>query len=85
MDVTAWRNGEGLMIHLVNMTTTNAMRGPASEILPLNGITVQVRNDLIKGNRVISLEMNQSGRRGERSYTRVTLPALRLHEVVIFQ
>ncbi len=85
MDVTAWRNGEGLMIHLVNMTTTNAMRGPASEILPLNGITVQVRNDLIKGNRVISLE-NESVRaeRGE-EYTRVTLPALRLHEVVIFQ
>lgn len=85
IDVTAWRNEEGLMIHLVNMTTTNAMRGPASEILPMSNITVKVRNDLIRGQHVISLE-NESVQveRGE-EYTSVTLPVLKLHEVVVFQ
>lgn len=85
IDVTAWRNREGLMIHLVNMTTTNAMRGPASEILPMSNITVKVRNDLIKGNNVISLENESVKVELRDEYTCVTLPVLKLHEVVIFQ
>lgn len=85
IDVTAWRNEEGLMIHLVNMTTTNAMRGPASEILPMPNITLKVRNDLIKGDKVLSLEnVAVTVERGD-EYTSVTLPVLKLHEVVIFQ
>lgn len=85
IDVTAWRNEEGLMIHLVNMTTTNAMRGPASEIIPLGDITVKIRNDLIRGSQVLSLENKEIQVESGAEYTVVTLPGLRLHEVVIFQ
>ena len=82
IDVTIRQNTEGLTIHLVNMTTAHAMRGPAEEILPLTGIEVLVRNDLAGGGEVRSLEDTPlRAERGER-YMKITLPVLQLHEVL---
>lgn len=83
IDVTIRQNAEGLTVHLVNMTTAHAMRGPAEEILPLTGIEVLVRNDLAGGGEVRSLEDTPLRvERGER-YTKITLPVLQLHEVLV--
>lgn len=83
VDVTLWENEEGLMVHLVNMSTPNAMRGAASDILPLSNVTISVRNDLAGNGKVLSLENAAvSVRRGE-NYTKITLPDLKLHEVLV--
>ncbi|MBR6322713.1 MAG: hypothetical protein IKR59_07575, partial [Lachnospiraceae bacterium] len=84
IDVTLWENEQGLMLHLVNLTSVHAMRGPAEEILPLSGIEIEIRNDLVNGAEVKSLE-NEAvfSEKGEK-YTKVTLPVLKLHEVLVF-
>ncbi|MBR0144467.1 MAG: beta-galactosidase trimerization domain-containing protein [Clostridia bacterium] len=85
IDVTLWRNGEGLMVHLVNLTSVHTMRGPAEEILPLSEIEVSVRNDLAGEGSVLSLENEGiTVEKGER-YTTVKLPSLKIHEVLIFR
>ena len=85
MDVTLWENGEGLMVHLVNMTTPHAMRGPAEELLPVPNVVLSVRSGLAGKGSVASLENSSVSVERSGGYTRVTIPCLKLHEVIIFR
>lgn len=83
IDVTLRQSAKGLTVHLVNMTAVHAMRGPAEEILPLQGIEVLVRSDLMETQTVISLENAAITFEKGVKYTKITLPMLKLHEVLV--
>lgn len=86
VDVTLWENEEGLMVHLVNLTTVHAMRGPAETVLPLSDVTVEVRKDLLPSVKIKGLENEKveiTGESGE--YVKITIPMLKLHEVIVFE
>lgn len=83
VDTTVFENREGVIVHLVNMTTHHALRGAAEEVLPLQGLVLKLRNDLIPEGRVKSLENKEvTVERGE-AYTVVRIPELKLHEVLV--
>ena len=84
VDVTLWENGEWLVLHLVNLTSVRAMRGPAEEILPLQGITVEIRNNLIESCSFRSLENKAILTEHGEKYTKFFLPELQLHEILVF-
>ncbi len=90
VDVTLWQNEEGLMIHLVNLTTIHAMRGPAEEILPLANVTMEIRKDLLPsgtngGVKPRVLENSAVTVEEKETCIKVTLPTLKLHEVIVFE
>jgi hypothetical protein len=43
LDITAWRNEDAIVIHLVNLTNPMAMKGPYREFIPVGEQTVKVR------------------------------------------
>ena len=86
VDVTIWRNSEGLIVHLVNMTTIHAMRGPADEVLPLSDIKIKVRNDLLKKDSLCAIALENKFNidiiKGDK-YSTIDIPILKEHEVII--
>lgn len=83
IDVTLWKNAEGLSIHLVNMTTVNAMRGPAREVLPVHDLILRVRKDLAGGQHVLSHENPKLEARQADGYVEIAIPVLKLHELIV--
>ena len=55
----------------------------AETILPLPEVTLEVRNDLIKEGRVRSLENGSVSVERGAHYTRIRLPELKLHELLV--
>ncbi len=43
LDVTAWRNQDALVIHLVNLTNPMALKGPVREFIPVAAQTVRLQ------------------------------------------
>jgi hypothetical protein len=43
LDVTAWRNRDSIVIHLVNLTNSMTMKGPFREFVPVGEQSVRVR------------------------------------------
>ena len=85
VDVTLWENPEGLAVHLVNLTSVHAMRGPAEELLPLSELRVDVRNDLIPEGKAFALEAGKVTLIKGEKYSSLLLPKLMLHEVLILR
>ena len=85
VDTTVWENAEGVMIHLVNMTTPHAMRGPAEEILPVPEPEIEVRNDLAEAGLPRALENRILSVSRDEAYTTIRLDRLRLHELLVFE
>ena len=83
VDTAVFENGEGVLIHIVNLTTHHAQRGAAETILPLPEVTLDVRNDLVKDGRVRSLENSSVSVERGAHYTRIRLPELKLHELLV--
>lgn len=88
VDVTLWENKEGIIIHLVNMTTIHAMRGVADEIIVLKDLTLDIRNDLINNGdvKIRSLESAEdlSIERGAK-YSKIKISQLKLHDVIVIK
>ena len=61
------------------------MRGPAEEILPLPGIEVEVRNDLLGMRDVEGMENDIESVESDGEYTTIRLDSLRLHEILTFE
>lgn len=86
IDITVWRNTEGLSIHLVNMTTVNAMRGPAREIIPVQDLVLHVRNDLAgEASVVFSHENSDLQAKRMDNYITIGIPKLKLHELIVIR
>ncbi|MGI6725715.1 MAG: beta-galactosidase trimerization domain-containing protein [Christensenellales bacterium] len=86
IDITVWRNTEGLSIHLVNMTTVNAMRGPAREIIPVQDLVLHVRNDLAgEASVVFSHENSDLQTKRMDNYITIGIPKLKLHELIVIR
>jgi hypothetical protein len=86
VDVTIWENKEGVIVHLVNMTTIHAMRGPADEVMPLFDIKIKVRNDLLKKDSLCAIALENKFNidiiKGDK-YSTIDIPILKEHEVII--
>jgi hypothetical protein len=87
LDVTAWRNGNAITIHLVNLTNPMAMKGPYRDFFPVGPHTVRVqmpagiqakRARLLAADKEVALERTGAG-------VSVTVPSIRDHEVVAIE
>jgi hypothetical protein len=84
LDVTAWRNGDALVIHLVNLTNPMTMKGPFREFLPVGEQKVRVRlptGARAKQVRLLVAERTPRVERRGRELV-VTVPSILDHEVV---
>ena len=84
LDVTAWRNRDSIVIHLVNLTNPMAMKGPYREFFPVGEQRVRVR--LADGLQAKTTHLLVAERtpQVERSGSELTLtvPSILDHEVV---
>ncbi len=85
VDITVWENEKGLSIHLVNMTSVNAMRGPAREVLPICGLTLRIRADLARGGVVFAHENPGVQMERHADYFEIRIPELKLHELIVIK
>jgi hypothetical protein len=84
LDVTAWRNQDALVVHLVNLTNPMTMKGPYRELIPAGAQQVRLRlPDGARARRVQLLVANKKPRVERRgSLLSVTVPSILDHEVV---
>jgi hypothetical protein len=84
LDVTAWRNQDALVVHLVNLTNPMALKGPCREFIPVAAQTVHLQlpaGVTPRGVRLLvaggTTAFRQTG-----SWLEVTVPSILDHEVV---
>ena len=84
LDVTAWRNQDAIVIHLVNLTNPMAMKGPFREFIPIGEQTVKVRlPDGLRAKSTQLLVAEKAPRRQRSgSLLTITVPSILDHEVV---
>lgn len=87
LDVTAWKNGHAITIHLVNLTNPMALKGPYRDFFPVGPHTVRVH--LPDGVEARNARLLASGkeaeiRRAGRTVV-VEVPSIRDHEVVAIE
>jgi hypothetical protein len=84
VEVTAWRNPDAIVIHLVNLTNPMAMKGPFRDFIPVGEQKVRVR--LPAGVRARNAHLLVAGNnpRVQRHGAELTVsvPSLLDHEVV---
>ncbi len=84
LDVTAWRNQDAIVIHLVNLTNPMAMKGPYREFIPVGEQIVKVR--LPNGAHVKKVRLLVADRTPRAQHhgpeLAVTVPSVLDHEVV---
>jgi hypothetical protein len=84
LDVTAWRNQDAIVIHLVNLTNPMAMKGPYREFFPVGEQKVKVRLanglEVKKAYLLVAERTPPVGRSG--SELTLTVPSILDHEVV---
>jgi hypothetical protein len=84
LDVTAWRNRDAIVIHLVNLTNPMAMKGPYREFFPVGEQKVKVRLAGGLQAKTAHLLVADSTPQVERRDSELTLtvPSILDHEVV---
>jgi hypothetical protein len=84
LDVTAWRNRDSIVIHLVNLTNPMTMKGPFREFVPVGEQSVRVRMpDGAPAKNIHLLVGKQSPLIQNRGADlTVTVPSILDHEVV---
>jgi hypothetical protein len=84
LDVTAWRNQDAIVIHLVNLSNPMAMKGPFREFVPVGAQTVRVGLPAgARAKRVHLLVSDKTPRvRRHGPDLTVTIPSVLDHEVV---
>ena len=83
-DVTAWRQKDSLTVHLVNLTSAMAMKGPVREFVAVGPMTVTVRLPAGARARGVRLLVAETQPKAEETGGTVTVvvPSVRDHEVV---
>lgn len=82
IDATIWENDNCKSIHLVNLTSVNAMRGMAHEVLPLHDVVLYVRKDFIGDLKATGYENPELTVECAGDYAKITIPVLKLHELI---
>jgi hypothetical protein len=84
LDVTAWRNRDALVIHLVNLTNPMAMKGPFREFIPVSAQNVRVRlPEGIRAKKVHLLVADKTPQTEHRGADlAITVPSILDHEVI---
>jgi hypothetical protein len=84
IEVTAWRNRDSIVIHLVNLTNPMAMKGPFRDFIPVGEQKVRVR--LPDGLRIRKTHLLVAGKTTHVEHhgqnLTVTVPSIFDHEVV---
>jgi len=84
LDVTCWRDGGKLCLHVVNLTNPNAMRGAFREVIPIAGLSVRLR---VAGEPAGPARALAAGRelepKREGDWIRLDLPEVAVHEAVV--
>jgi hypothetical protein len=84
LEVTAWRNHDAIVIHLVNLSNPMAMKGPYREFIPVGEQKVNVR--LLQGVRAKKVHLLVAGKTPHVEHhpatLAITVPAILDHEVV---
>jgi hypothetical protein len=87
LDVQPYRQGEAIIVHLVNLTQAHLWRAPLDEITPVPGQRLQVRWPA--GQPVRSVRLLVAGREAdwqvEGETVTVRVPEIGAHEVVVIQ
>jgi hypothetical protein len=84
LDVTAWRNPNSIVIHLVNLTNPMTMKGPFRDFMPIGTQSVSVRMPEGASAKNIHLLVGKEDPRVQNhgADITVTVPSIRDHEVV---
>jgi hypothetical protein len=84
LDVTAWRNRDALVIHLVNLTNPMTMKGPFREFIPVGAQNVRVRlPEGIRAKKVHLLVADKTPHTEHRGADlSITVPSILDHEVI---
>jgi hypothetical protein len=82
--VTAWRNRDAIVIHLVNLNNPMTMKGPFREFIPIGEQKVVVRIPALlrakKTQLLVSQRVPQVERNG--ATLSITVPSILDHEVI---
>ena len=84
VEVTAWRNHNAIVIHLVNLTNPMAMKGPYREFIPVGEQKVRVHLSEGAHMRAAHLLVAENSPHIERNVSEltITVPSILAHEVV---
>ncbi len=84
LDVTAWRNQDAIVIHLVNLTNPMTMKGPYRDFFPVGEQKVKVRLSNGVQAKNVHLLASEKTPHVERSGAEleITIPSILDHEVV---
>jgi hypothetical protein len=84
LDITAWRDTDAIVIHLVNLTNPMAMKGPYREFFPVGEqkITLRLPEELRpKAVQLLVADKTAQVQHNERELT-IIVPSILDHEVV---
>jgi hypothetical protein len=84
LDVTAWRNRDSIVVHLVNLTNPMTMKGPFRDFVPIGAQTVSVRMPEGASTKNIHLLVGKQTVQAQNhgANITVTVPSIFDHEVV---
>jgi hypothetical protein len=84
VEVTAWRNRDAIVIHLVNLSNPMAMKGPYREFLPVGEQKVRVKIPMLLSPMKTQLLVAEKNPKVERngSTLTITVPSILDHEVI---
>jgi hypothetical protein len=85
LDITCWRSGTKVSIHIVNMTNPFAMRGVVRDIYPVSGLELRLS---MQGDIDGSVKALAAGKDLKSGYDgkiiTIQLPEIDVHEVLVF-
>jgi hypothetical protein len=84
LEVTAWRNRNSIVIHLVNLTNPMTMKGPFREFVPVGEQTVRIRMPAGPAAKKVHLLVGKQNPivQSDGANLNVTVPTILDHEVV---
>ena len=87
LNVELYRQGERLVLHLVNLTGVGSWRAPMEEIIPVGPVTVSVRDPLRAAHRVVTWRVGGGTARvvPRDGWLHFTLPMVREHEMAVIE
>lgn len=87
LDCHLYRQGDRLILHLVNLTTPGAWRAPAHEIVPVGPLGVRFRlPGGVRGVRAqLLVSQGETPVRREGEWAAVSLPSVGSHEVIVLE
>ncbi len=87
LNVELYRQGNRMVLHLVNLTGVGSWRAPMEEIIPVGLVAVSVRDPLRSPHRVVTWRVSgETARAAPRDgWLRFTLPMVHEHEMAVIE